>query len=141
MTHVDDLYEPNDRGPEPDVEHPEPVNLDEVAELLQKAENATVRDEQEEAERELIEKAVPQMIDEIGDLRLRIAEFEALPTREDWTVTDGPSVTPGAGGLLHTPDAALSIAARDGKQAWRRIVTHQPVVVRDWEPIELDAPF
>lgn len=133
---VVDVHLPDDREPgEPEQEPP--VNLDEVAALLRRAENAFSRYEQEKAERDLIEVAVPQMIDEIGDLRLRIAEWEALEKREKWSVTGGPDFPAEPGVPVAPAESALGYARRHkDAQAWRRTLTVHP-----WEPIDTEPPF
>ncbi|MEV6035971.1 hypothetical protein AB0L65_32780 [Nonomuraea sp. NPDC052116] len=154
MTHVDDLYEPGDgREPgEPDVSDEQPVNLDEVEQRLERlkflappfgmvatrAELNGTEDLHDLAA--LIGQEVHGLIAEVRESRQRIAEWEALPTREEWTVTSGQSRPPRSGDLRFTADAAMNFAARDGKQAWRQVVLDR-AVVRPWEPIDEKAPF
>lgn len=139
MTHVDDLYEPgDDREPEPCEWYPapEPVDLDDLAKLydLAMAEDGLA------AWRGIVLLQVPGLIAELREARQRIAEWEALPTVEEWAVTDD-AFTPPRDGERFAADAALAIAARDGRQAWRQTRIARPVVVRPWEPIDSEAPF
>lgn len=154
MTHLDDPYEPgDDREPEPCEWYPapEPVDLDAIEQRLERlkflapafgivatrAELNGTEDLHDLAA--LIGQEVHGLITEVREGRRRIAEFEALPKREEWTVTESGSRPPRSTDLRFTPDAALSLARR-GKQMWRQTVVDH-AVVRPWEPIELDAAF
>ncbi|MFC4006546.1 hypothetical protein ACFOY2_04895 [Nonomuraea purpurea] len=141
MTHVDDLYEPgDDREPEPCEWYPapEPVDLEEVEELVAKRDvvHADVK-EQRETERRLLDELLPAMADELAEARQRIAEFEALEKREEWAVTVGGAVPP-TGPIQDGEygEAALDLARKHKGQAWRRFLTVHP-----WEPISPEAPF
>lgn len=155
MTHVDDLHEPgDDREPteptEPDEFDEPPVDLEEVEQRLERlkflaqpfgmvatrAELNGTEDLHDLAA--LIGQEVHGLIAEVREARRRIAEWEALEKREEWTVTGGfdfpaeprgPSIAP--------PEAALGYARRhEDAQAWRRTLTVHP-----WEPISPKAPF
>ena len=154
MTHVDDLYEPgDDREPEPDEPEQEPIfSLDQIEGALaaylrgqdpREGLDPHERSDADQAESFLLDTAVPQMLAELRAARERIAEFEALPTREEWAVTDNDSTPPRAeiGGYYFTPEGAMRLAAEHGVQAWRRVVTTGPVVVHPWEPIADKSPF
>lgn len=149
MTHMDDLHEANDREPVPDERDGQPVNLDQVAAALAAYRQgiATVCLEEphqestgDQAASFLLDEALPPLIAELRDARERLARWEALPTTDEWAVTDDRS-TPPRDGLRFTADAALAIAARDGRQAWRQTRISRPAVIRPWEPIDADSPF
>lgn len=84
--------------------------------------------------------AMPQLLADLAAAHERLARWEEAPTREDWTVTADAATPPRSSDPLYTASAALSRASRAG-QAWRRIVTHNPVIVRPWEPISTKPPF
>jgi hypothetical protein len=136
MTYVDDLFEGNDRKPG-DPEQEPPIDLDEVEALLRVylskedgvGMSAAVR----------LADIAGDMAAELREARQRIADWEALPTREEWTVTSSRSRPPRSTDLRFTADAAMSLA-RDGKQAWRQVVVDH-AVVHPWEPIDAEAPF
>jgi hypothetical protein len=141
MTYVDDLYEPgDDREPELDERDEQPVDLAEVEDAYQVV-FPKVAWLGSSGER--LVDAVPLLIAELREARRRLAEFEALPTREEWAVTDNDSTPPRAalGGYHLAPEVAMRVAAEHGVQVWRRVVTTKPVVVRPWEPISSEAPF
>ena len=139
MTHVDDLYEPgDDREPEPCEWYPAPelVDLDEIeaAHAAHLAGDASA--EGKEAATCVLD-AVPGLVAELREARQRIAEFEALPIREDWTVTPRRDVVPDP--LMRTFDSGdltAEAAAKNGWQLWR-----QRSSVHPWEPIDIDRPF
>lgn len=141
MTHVDDLHEPgDDREPEPCEWYPapEPVDLDDLAKLLDLASQPGGLP----AWGQMVYLQVPGLIAELREARQRIAEWEALPTREEWAVTENDSTPPRAETVSYfTAEGAMRAAAKHGVQAWRQIVTTKPVVVRPWEPIDGKAPF
>jgi hypothetical protein len=80
---------------------------------------------------------------EVERLRGRLAAYEEVPTHEEWTVTANAATPPDRDAWFYTANAALKIAARDGKQAWRRVVTHKPVVIQPWQPnpFSTEPPF
>lgn len=84
--------------------------------------------------------AMPQLLADLAAAHERLARYEEAPTREDWTVTADAATPPRSSDPLYTASAALSRASRAG-QAWRRVVTHSPVIVRPWEPISTEPPF
>jgi hypothetical protein len=137
VTHVDDLYEPgDDREPEPCDWYPapEPLDLDGLQKLYALAEEPGGLP----AWGRIVYLRVPELIAELREARQRIAEWEALPTREEWAVTLG-KVQPDPADPIQDGDfaeAALDLARKHKGQAWRRTLT-----VHLWEPISLDAPF
>ncbi|WP_433520072.1 hypothetical protein ACQP2T_63770 (plasmid) [Nonomuraea sp. CA-143628] len=160
MTHADDLYEPGDdrdwtldelaeREPgEPDQEPP--LNLDQIEGALaayrrgqdpREGLDPVEASDADQAESFLLDEAVPQLLARLREALQRIAEWEALPTREEWTVTDDSSTPPTSNHFPYTANAAMAIAARDGRQAWRRTVMTHPAVLHPWEPIANEAPF
>lgn len=157
MTDVDDLWEPgDDREPEPCEWYPapEPIDLEEVEQRLERlkflaapfgivATRAELNGTQDLADlAALIGQEVHGLIAEVREGRRRNAEWEALPTREEWAVTENETIPPRAETVgPFTAEGAARAAAKHGVQAWRRIVTTQPVVVRPWEPISDEAPF
>ena len=152
MTHVSDLHEGDDRDPgEPEQEPP--VDLEEVEQRLERlkflappfgmvatrAELNGTEDLHDLAA--LIGHEVHGIIADLRAARERIAKWEALPTREEWTVTEDSSTPPAARhNLRFTADAALGFAAQRGEQAWRQVVIDR-AVVHPWEPIDGKAPF
>lgn|GEM_PF-4441692 len=135
MTHVGDLYEPgDDREPgEPDVEPP--LDLDAVEESIRVYYGGSDDDSGKAAEELLM--VVSRLAAELREARERIAEFEALPTREEWVVTEGRDFAPnGSEHRFPNGDAAVSGATVIGGQAWRRSLTVSP-----WEPIANEPPF
>ena len=118
MTHVDDLYEPgDDREPEPDDRDDDgPYELDDLPRMLD------------------------TLIAELREARQRIAEFEALPIREDWTVTPRRDIAPAQldplKPMFDSGDLTAESAARNGWQLWR-----QRSSVHPWEPISSKSPF
>lgn len=140
MTDIDDLYEPGDREPEPvDWYTPGPLDLDAIDEACCVYANSGDEKAKEKAASFLL-GSVQALVAEGRVSRQRIAEFEALPTREEWTVTLRRDITP----AQHDPlmrsfdsgDLTAETAAKNGWQLWR-----QRSSVHPWEPIDLDAPF
>jgi hypothetical protein len=151
MTHVDDLYEPgDDREPEPCDWYPapEPVDLEEVEQRLERLKflappfgMAATRAELNGTEdlhdlAALIGQEVHGLIAEVREARQRIAEWEALPTRERWTVTGGRDVQPGQAAFEFATYDLADRQGNDAKQVWRRMLSIHP-----WEPIDLDRPL
>lgn len=148
MADIDDLYEPGDDR-EPAEPEQEPIfSLDQIEGALaayrrgqdpREGLDPHERSDADQAESFLLDTAVPQMLAELRAARERIAEFEALPTREEWTVTESASRPPMStdrsvwGG---TAEMVADYAAKHGAQMWRRMVSEHPA-----EPIDLDAPF
>lgn len=135
MTDVDDLYEPaDDREPEPCDWYPapEPVDLDDLQKLYDLAE----ADDALPSWRSAVYLRVPELIAELREARERIAEFEALPTRERWTVTSGLDVPPRSVVLEYADCEAAGRYGNGGKQVWRRRLTVHP-----WEPVDSSPPF
>jgi hypothetical protein len=137
MTDIDDLYEPgDDREPgEPDVE-PQ-LDLDAVEESIRVYYGGSDDDSGKAAEELLM--VVSRLAAELREARERIAEWEALPTREEWTVTGGRESSPDPANHLlwgGAAEKAADYAAKYGVQMWRRVVSVRPA-----EPIDLDAPF
>ena len=139
MTDIDDLYEPaDDREPEPCDWYPapEPVDLDDLQKLydLAEADNALP------SWRSAVYLRVPELIAELREARQRIAAFEALEKREDWTVTpsrdDVPTSNDPLKSMFSRGDLAEETARRNGWQLWR-----QRSLARPWEPIDSDPPF
>jgi hypothetical protein len=146
MTHVDDLYEPGDNR-EPDEPEQEPIfSLDQIEGALaaylrgqdpREGLDPHERSDADQAESFLLDTAVPQMLAELREARQRIAEFEALPTSERWTVTTSRDDRPGPFAYWYSSaDDAAVAAAEHGGQVWR-----ERTVVHPWEPIDLNAPF
>jgi hypothetical protein len=68
---------------------------------------------------------------------MRIAEWEALPTHEEWSVTGGPDFPANPGVPVFPAERALGYARRhEAAQVWRRTLTVHP-----WEPIANEPPF
>lgn len=146
MTYVDDLYEPGDDR-EPAEPEPQPVyTLDQIEaafaayqrgkdpfEDFDPAERAAAN----QADSFLLDEALPQLLTEA---RQMLARWESLPTCEEWAVSDDSDTAP-SDGVRYTAAAALSIAARDGRQAWRQTRISAPVVISPWEPIDSVPPF
>jgi hypothetical protein len=88
-------------------------------------------------------RAVPQLLADLRAAREKLARYEEAPTHEEWTVTANAATPPDRDAWFYTANAALKIAARDGKQAWRRVVTHKPVVIQPWQPnpFSTEPPF
>jgi hypothetical protein len=148
MTHVDDLYEPGDDR-EPDEPEQEPIfSLDQIEGALaayrrgqdpREGLDPHERSHADQAESFLLDTAVPQMLAELRGARQRIAEFEALPTREEWVVTPGRDSAPGDGVTISCDvqaDHAKWLARSKDAQMWRRMLSVHP-----WEPIANEAPF
>ena len=141
MTDIDDLYEPADRDPEPCDWYPapEPVDLEEVAELIAKRNvvHADV-DEQRETERRLLDEVLPAMADELAEARERIAEWEALPTREEWVVAGGPSFPdePTSPPVSPDPTVIAYVGRHETARLWRRMLSVHPL-----QEIDPKAPF
>lgn len=154
MTDINDLWEPgDDREPvEPDEYEQQPVDLEEVEQRLKRLQflappfgMAATRAELNGTEdlhdlAALIGQEVYGLMAELRAARERIAEWEALETREEWTVTPGRDVVPSmaepACRRFSSGDLAAAVAINDGHQLWR-----QRSSVHPWEPIALDAPF
>lgn len=154
MTDINDLWEPgDDREPEPCEWYPapEPIDLEEVEQRLERlkflaapfgmvatrAELNGTADLHDLAA--LIGQEVHGLIAEVREGRRRIAEWEALPTRERWTVTasSGEKPAPFAYWWDSEADAKTALLCRDdGGQLWREVETVHP-----WEPISTEPPF
>lgn len=143
MTHVDDLYEPaDDREPEPCDWYPapEPVDLEEVEGLYRAYVTCGgVGGVRLSAAIRLADLSA-DLVAELREARRRIAEFEALEKREDWTVTpsrdDVPTSNDPLKSMFSRGDLAEETARRNGWQLWR-----QRSLARPWEPIDSDPPF
>jgi hypothetical protein len=133
VTDINDLYEPgDDREPgEPDVEPP--LDLDAVEESIRVYYGGSDDDSGKAAEELLM--VVSRLAAELREARERIAGFEALPIREEWSWSEDPTAepTPGAYKFM-SAKSAFAFAA--GRQVWHRTLT-----VRPWQPISPDAPF
>lgn len=139
MTHVDDLYEPGDDREPGEPEHQPPLSLEQIQGALSVVNDRTDTGDPYEAITLLLDVAVPQMLAELREARQRIAAFEALPTREEWTVTGGPNfpVEPGEPTIAPGEQAVVEYARRhETAQLWRRMLSVHP-----WEPISDKAPF
>ncbi|MFG3439907.1 hypothetical protein ACGF0J_21890 [Nonomuraea sp. NPDC047897] len=138
-----DLADLRDQEREPEPLEQEPLSLEEIEAALDACYAGGASAEGEEAADLLIREAVPQMLAELRAVRERLARYEQVPTQEEWTVTADAAMPPGAYDARYTADAAMKAADRYGKQAWRRVVTHGPVVVQPWEPNPFSAerPF
>lgn len=136
MTHVDDLYEPgDDREPEPDERDKQPLDLED----LQKLYDLAAESGGLPAWGQIVYLRVPDLIAELREARQRIAGWEALPTREEWTVTGGPNfpAEPGEPTIAPGEQAVVEYARRhETAQLWRRMLSVHP-----WEPIADKAPF
>ncbi|KAB8186948.1 hypothetical protein FH608_046520 [Nonomuraea phyllanthi] len=130
MTHVDDLHEPNDREPgEPEQEPP--LDLDDLEKLYDLSGEPGALP----AWAHVVYLNVPVLIAELREARRRIAEWEALPGREEFATTDQRDIPPNKHHPYRvTPGEALK-APEKGRQAWVRRLTVHP-----WEPID-GAPF
>lgn len=152
MTHVDDLHEGDDREPDEDERWAPgvvPVNLDEVEQRLERlsflapplgivATRAELDGTEDLADlRDLIGHDVPGLVADLRHARQRIAEWEALETREEWATTPDQKIAPNKNVPYRvTPHHALKEAQKGQRQVWRRMLSVHP-----WEPIDADAPF
>ncbi|MFG1683574.1 hypothetical protein ACGFNP_25620 [Nonomuraea sp. NPDC049269] len=92
MTHVDDLYEQgDDREPAEPAQEP-PLDLDAIEDSIRTYYAGSDDDSAKAAED--LATVMSSLVAELREARQRIAEFEALPTRENWTVTPRRDVTP-----------------------------------------------
>ncbi|MFI7114021.1 hypothetical protein ACIBK9_47425 [Nonomuraea sp. NPDC050227] len=135
MTHVDDLYEPgDDREPEPDEQAVPPLDLDNLEKLYDLANEPGGP----LAWRQVVYMEVPALIAELREARRRIAEFEALPTREEWagTVSRNEPPEPGKTVFYRDVETAEKDTATNAAQLWRRMLSAHP-----WEPIDSKPPF
>lgn len=133
MTHVDDLYEFNDREPgEPEQEPP--LDLDALQSLLELAAGPNALP----AWGQMVYLQVPDLIAELREARRRIAEFEALQTREEWagTVSRNEPPEPGKTVFYRDAETAEKDTAKNAAQLWRRMLSVHP-----WEPIDSEPPF
>ena len=139
MTHVDDLYEAKGREPEPCdwFPAPVPVDLEEVETAFDAHLTGGASTEGKEAASVVLE-AVPSMLVELRAARERIAEWEALEKREEWSVTGlgEPAPDPASGAWGGTAELAADYVAKHRVQAWRRTVHMRP-----GEPIDTERPF
>lgn len=151
MTHVDDLYEGDDREPEEDERWAPgvvPVNLDEIEQRIERlgflappvglvATKAELNGTEDLADlRELIGHDVPGLIADLRAARQRIAEWEALEKREEWAVTFGDEKPDAESAITNASAEMAAEYVRQGGQLWRRALTVHP-----WEPIDEKAPF
>ena len=137
MTDINDDYSPHDEADEARAECP-PEDYGQLPPLDLKQAQAAY----EQVLREPHSPAVSRVLSALAMAIERIAGFEALPTREEWAVTENDSTPPSTETVgPFTAEGALRAAAKHGVQAWRRVKTADPVVVRPWEPISPDAPF
>ncbi|MFB4265384.1 hypothetical protein [Nonomuraea sp. GTA35] len=151
MTHVDDLYEANDREPDEDERWAPgvvPVNLGEVEQRLTRLAfltepatgggNTIPGAKDFDDLRELIGYDVPGLIADLAAARERIAGFEALEKREEWTVTGGPNFPAKPSGPPISPDKGVIayVGSHAAAQLWRRMLSLHP-----WEPIDSEPPF
>lgn len=151
MTHVDDLYEANDWEPDEDERWAPgvvPVDLEEVEKRIErlsflvpppglKLTSVTLPGAEDLKDlRELVGHDAPGLLADLREARRRIAEFEALPTRERWTVTSGLDVPPRSVVLEYADREAAGRYGNGGKQVWRRRLTVHP-----WEPVDSSPPF
>jgi hypothetical protein len=133
---LDELAERYQDEPEP------PLSVEEIEAALD-----TYFSDDASAEAEaavfLAGRAVPQLLADLRAAREKLARYEEVPTHEEWTVTANAATPPDRDAWFYTANAALKIAARDGKQAWRRVVTHKPVVIQPWQPnpFSTEPPF
>ena len=135
MSHVEDLYEPNDRKPDEPKQEAR-IDLDAVEESIRVYYSGS-DDESSKAAEDLLTVAAP-LVTELREARERIAAFEALPTREEWVVTGGPDFPTEPGGPPVWPDAGVIayVARHATAQLWRRLLT-----VRPYEPVDERGPF
>lgn len=135
---LDELAERGPGEPEPEP----PLTVEEIEAALD-----TYFSDDASAEAEaavfLAGRAVPQLLADLRAAREKLARYEEAPTHEEWTVTANAATPPDRDAWFYTANAALKIAARDGKQAWRRVVTHKPVVIQPWQPnpFSTEPPF
>jgi hypothetical protein len=139
MTHVDDLHEPgDDREPEPCDWHPtpEPADLDEVESLHRAYLSGDDKVSLSAAVR--LAALTGDLLAELREARQRIAEWEALPTREEWagTVSRNEPPEPGKTVFYRDFETAEKDTAKNAAQLWRRMLSVHP-----WEPIDSEAPF
>jgi hypothetical protein len=132
MTDIEDLYEANDREPEANESGQQPLDLDDLQKLYDLAREPGALP----SWGQMVYMCVPDLIAELREARERIAEFEALPTRERWTVTGARDVPPKAGAFEFPTYKAADRYGDDAKQLWRRMLSLHP-----WEPIDSEAPF
>jgi len=152
MTHVIDLYEPgDDREPDEDERWAPgvvPVDLDEVEQRLERLKlpsvegwtvnRLVVTGEDLEVLSDLLSHDIQNLIAEVREGRQRIAEWEALPAREEWAVTARRDVEPSKTMPLicKTPESLDNALKVSGGVAWVRRLSVHP-----WEPIDDEAPF
>ena len=136
MTDVSDLYEPGDDREPDEPEQEPPLDLDAVEESIRIYYSGSDDDSGKAAE-ELV-TVVAGLATELREARQRIAEFEALPTREEWAVTGRRDIAPSKSMplLCESADSAAKAVKVSGGVLWVRRLTVHP-----WEPISPEAPF
>lgn len=134
MTHVADLHEPGDDREPGEPEQEPPLDLDEVETAYKLADEAQIMGPHTQT----AFAAVPELIAALREARQRIAEWEALPTREEWagTVSRNEPPEPGKTVFYRDVETAEKDTARNAAQLWRRMLSVHP-----WEPISDKAPF
>ncbi|MFI7448160.1 hypothetical protein ACIBQX_11735 [Nonomuraea sp. NPDC049714] len=134
MTHVDDLYEANDREPDEPEQEP-PLDLDAVEESIRVYYGGSDDDSGKAAE-ELV-TVVSRMATELREARERIAEFEALETRMEIVVASGH---PDKAGLI-IPFQSASKALDHADKTPGCKVFYRLHVLQPWLEIDPEAPF
>ncbi|TMS00122.1 hypothetical protein [Nonomuraea basaltis] len=135
MTHVDDYDEPGDDREPGEPEQEPPISTEELAALLRRVQSVG----RSSMWAGVLFDRMPELVDELIAARQRIAEWEALPTREEWTVTGGPNfpVEPGEPTIAPGEQAVVEYARRhETAQLWRRMLSVHP-----WEPLDEASPF
>lgn len=142
MTRVDDLSGPGDDrdwtldelAERQIPEQEPPLDLDEIENAYKLADVTQVMG----PHTQMAFSAVPDLIAELRETRQRIAEWEALPTREEWagTVSRNEAPEPGKAVFYRDAETAEKDTAQNAAQLWRRMLSVHP-----WEPIDSEAPF
>lgn len=150
MTDINDYSSPgDDREPvEPDEYDEQPVDLDEVEQRLERLKflaqpfgMVATRVELNGAEdlhdlAALVGQDVYGLIAEVREARRRIAEFEALPYREEFATTAQEQVPPNKHHPYRVTAGEALKAEQKGRQGWARRLTIHP-----WELLSPKAPF
>lgn len=125
----------NDREPEPPDDEPERLDLDK----LQIAHDVYRRDTDEgngpQAQTYLLD-AVPALIAELSAARAELERLSALPTREEYAITDGGHPAEASVIWPGSSEDALRLADDPGRTPWVRTLTVHP-----WVGLSTEPPF
>lgn len=136
MTHVDDLYEPGDDREPAEPEQEPPLDLEAIKDSIRVYYAGSDDDSLKAAEDLLMVSS--RLVAELREARQRIAEWEALPGREEFATTDQQTSTipPNKHHPYRVTAGEALKASEKGRQGWVRRLTVHP-----WEPIDDKGPF